>query len=523
LQAPHRPPWPLLRSERGQAIIVVALIFVMLLGFAGLAIDVSSAYALRRYERSAADAAALAGAQDLQVPKTRSVTDVERTSARTHALQSLVSQLKATDAGSCDANLDADVIDCPLPGTRYHVSIQTPSPSCDTCDANHSVQVSISDPTFETTFARLYGQATWNVGITSVAGLTFATKYAIITLQPPKPKNNGSDANIDKDIIVDGNNTVLNVLQGDVGTNTSATTTNKGLITLADGYFIDHYDDLSIVGDTWTKPDGVHPIGKQIDGLITDPPYMIASFSGAPKFSTQKAGETSCKPADFPGDYTTVLAGAVCYKPGIYQKEFDVNTGGGPSVAYLMPGAYSFTKGMKMHGTLGGGLISNAEGVVIVVPQTETIDSNNAVNFLLNAGGETCTSDGCRAEPAIDFANKPVKTTSGLTLTIEVPRDEGCFSGNTPVIVAACSINQNNTVGLAGSGRLVVAGVIYGPSDNMSINGNSGQTGYVGQILAWSVKYTGGSTLDQSYPGGAGLGILRIDAACSGPGTPCNP
>ena len=509
-------------SHRGQTVVLVALMFVVLLGFAGLAVDVSAAYSTRRFERSVADAAALAGAQDLQGP-TRTVTLQMKHDARRDALDLLVRQLQASGPGTCNGNLNADVVNCQLPGTAYHVWIRTPAQYGNTVTKDHAVQVSIYNPTFGTAFARLYNQPTWNVGLTSVAGLGFSAKYAVITLQPPQPRNNGTDANLNKDLIVNGNNTVLNVLEGDIGTNTSATTTLAGLIQLADGFYIYHYDDLSLIGDTWSKPDGVHPIGQQIPSLIEDPGYIFPSFAGARTFNTQAAGQTACGPADFPTDWTTLLAGAVCYQPGVYAHEFDVGTGGGPSVAYLMPGAYSFPQGMKMHGTLGGGLISNEPGIVMVLPQDQIIDSNNAVNFLLNAGGESCNADGCRASPAVDSAGTTIQTPAGLTITIEVTRDDDCFSGLTPIINAACSVNQNHTVNLAGTGTLRIGGILYGASDNMSINGGSSQTGEVGQIVSWSVTYTGGSTLNQSYPGTLGNGILRLDSACSGQNSACTP
>jgi uncharacterized membrane protein len=49
------------RSERGQAIIMITLGFVVLLGFVGLAIDASMVYSDRRHAQNAADAASLAG------------------------------------------------------------------------------------------------------------------------------------------------------------------------------------------------------------------------------------------------------------------------------------------------------------------------------------------------------------------------------------------------------------------------------------------------------------------------------
>ena len=516
-------------SERGQVLPLFALMLVALFGMAALAIDVSRKYAEQRFDRSSADAASLAGAQDLQTSGARSVTATQQTNAKNDALQTLVNQLGASSAGTCAA---AAYVNCALPGTPYVVSIRTPAPSCthagtSICDPPHSVQVTVRYPQFATTFARILGQTTWDVGATSVAGLSWSAKYAVITLQAPAPKNNGSDANIDKDLVVDGNNTVLHVLSGDIGTNTSATTTRSGLITLDDGV-IDHYDDLSTAGEHWTKPDGIHPIGVQINSKIQDPNYMKASFTGATTFASQAAGVVPCTGPNFPTDAATVLrltpsggGTLLCYQPGIYPNFTAANK----DVAYLMPGAFSFPNGLVVRGSLAGGLISNQPGVVLVIPQSKVFDANNALNFILNSGADGCSTDGCRASAAIDFAGAQVKTPQGLVLTIEVlDKDVDCFVGTDPVDesnVPQCTVAQNKTVGIAGGGKLAIGGVLYGPSDNMAINGGSAQTGYVGQIVSWTVTYTGGSALNQSYPGPVGNGMLRIDPACAAPSEPC--
>jgi Flp pilus assembly protein TadG len=52
-------------GERGQILVLVALMMPVLLGFLGLVIDVGNAYAQRRFMQNAADAAALAGARYL--------------------------------------------------------------------------------------------------------------------------------------------------------------------------------------------------------------------------------------------------------------------------------------------------------------------------------------------------------------------------------------------------------------------------------------------------------------------------
>ena len=51
--------------QRGQALVLVALMLIVLIGFLALAIDVGNAYAERRFMQNAADAGALAGARAL--------------------------------------------------------------------------------------------------------------------------------------------------------------------------------------------------------------------------------------------------------------------------------------------------------------------------------------------------------------------------------------------------------------------------------------------------------------------------
>ena len=83
---------------------------------------------------------------------------------------------------------------------------------------------------------------------------------------------------------------------------------------------------------------------------------------------------------------------------------------------------------------------------------------------------------------------------------------------------ANCSPPKNSTLKLAGGGTVFLAGVQYAPTDNVSFSGGSAGTGYVGQIVSWTVKYSGGTVVRQVYPGGEGNGVVRLDEACSGAG-----
>ena len=54
-----------LKNEKGQVAVIVGLLIVSFIGMLALVVDVGSMYEVRRVDQTAADAAALAGAQEL--------------------------------------------------------------------------------------------------------------------------------------------------------------------------------------------------------------------------------------------------------------------------------------------------------------------------------------------------------------------------------------------------------------------------------------------------------------------------
>lgn len=66
----------LLRAGRGQALICVALLLPLLLSIVGLALDGGIVFAARRQAQNAADAAARAGAQEIDVARYRDTDEV---------------------------------------------------------------------------------------------------------------------------------------------------------------------------------------------------------------------------------------------------------------------------------------------------------------------------------------------------------------------------------------------------------------------------------------------------------------
>jgi uncharacterized membrane protein len=67
----------LFKEESGQSMVLAALSIVVLLGFAALVIDVGQLYMTRQELQTAADAAALAGAQDLLTAPSSALSTAE--------------------------------------------------------------------------------------------------------------------------------------------------------------------------------------------------------------------------------------------------------------------------------------------------------------------------------------------------------------------------------------------------------------------------------------------------------------
>jgi hypothetical protein len=164
---------------------------------------------------------------------------------------------------------------------------------------------------------------------------------------------------------------------------------------------------------------------------------------------------------------------------------------------------------------------------------------NNAQTIALNVGTKFPPGTaGTSATAAIDWNNQPVQTsgagspTPALLMTLLVKKDvlgpggtQGCYVPSPPALLiepATCDANRNKTINIAGGGSLALEGVQYMPTDNVEISGGSFGAGEVGQIVAWTLKYAGGTSINQHYPGNLAGGVLRLDVACTTASQPCN-
>lgn len=495
------------KRQDGQILVMFAGGVIALLLIAALVVDVSMVYSTQRMERSLADAAALAGAQDLQTPGSRAVTDSDRTLARTHALQNLASSLGATGAPSCSPTIN--ISNCVIPGTPYVVSIKTPSPSAINVLDTRAVQVTVRQPVVSLGFARLAGHDTWDVAQTSVAGLGFAGQYAVITLRPPTSGLTGNTG----DIRINGTGSAVVAIGGDIGMNTGATLNgNDATVSVPDGYYVRYY------GATTDRSTPPGPAAyKQLKSLIADPAYPYPSAT----LSTPIGGKVTC-PADATlvttlaanGYGTYAASKLVCFAPGKYSATLSVNNG---DVGVMLPGIHFLNQGIDLKGTLIGGYEAAVPGVAIIVPYTQEVKLTGTPPFFALNRGTAFDGrvGGQEAAPVLTTNEAPP-----VTLSLVVTRNPAC----TVVVPApSCGSTTLDFSGFGGKGFVSIAGVVYGPSDNMEVSGNGDSRGYVGRIVAWTITYSGGSTLTQHYVGAPVNGVVRLDEACSGGNSICNP
>ncbi len=524
----------------GQIIVLAALLMIILIGIVGLAIDVSAAYMADRWQRSVADAAALAGGQDLQQPGSRALPGPSQyQSARDHAMDVLWTELGASSRPSVSAGSPClTAAGCALPGTGYVVAVRTdPSPSCVDCDPRRAIQVTVQQPSFGLTLGRIFGQSSWTVTSRSVAGIVQARQYGVVTLRGTRPRGlSGGDANED-DIFVTGGSTVR-VDNADIGTNTNLIIDASDVI-LQPGFSAYYFDTYQ----GWAAP----PPGVNITSPIPDPGYTIpdrADVPSTPRYTVAglsdamlggAPGSSACQAemAKVPAQYTVggtpihnmPPAKVTCYKPGIYTRE--LSNGHNDEAVLLTPGVYFFDRGLDIGATLVGGYEASQPGIALVFNECSSASNcplagNNSPLIALNFGSAYRNASGHRAEAAMWNGN-PVVTAGSINvlMTLMVVPDPACY-----VAVQEPSntcTTHNHTLILPGGGSIFVAGVQYAPSDNSVVTGGSGSGGILGQIISWTIRFTGASGLNLEAAVADNNGVLRLDPACSPTVTTCNP
>lgn len=526
----------------GQILPLFAGAIFVLIGVAALAIEVSNVYTIQRFERSVADAASLAAVQDLQPGTARSnPTAKAKERARLTALTRAGEIILRSKPDLSKCRTSSDVVDCAI--GPYLVSVATPSLTKATATAKpkaaddpKAIRVTVRRQV-GLSFARLFGQKQWNVSITSVAVIRYQKQYAFVTLRPPKPSIGSGDPNEDN-IKVSGTGTKVEVI-GDVGSNTNLIIDGGAKLLLDADSVVTYHDDYR----AWTG----NPAGERNPDLIVDPDYFIPTAAGVPAGAIDTAGCATAiakaKASGYVGyssvsstkivSYDLSTANTTCITPGVWSSD-PGQTIGNSQALLLKPGVYFFEGGLTMNGTLIGGYQEATAGVALVFNEVNRTSAgafkgNSATLISLNAGScfGSANPAACSgfARPALTRgSNVPVGGDIDgegyvAPLTLIVKKDPECRV--VQPYPTSCGDTANGSLNLAGGGSLYAYGVQYAPTDNVAISGGAKGLGYAGQIISWTVAYSGGSNIQLAYPGTVKNGVIRLDAACSGRGEPC--
>lgn len=462
-----------LKGQRGQAMIIIVFAIIGLIGMTGLAVDGGMAYSDRRHAQNAADTAAMAGAMAKINASDLGVNEID---ALTVAALDMAAQ------NGYDSNLVSNTVEV------YTCDMDEASCGDPYTDDADYVQVIITSH-INTFFAGVIGIPQMHNRVQAVAVAQEKISGSLydgenlISLSPTC-NNPGS-------FIVEGNTTVnLTTLDGGPGSlyvntgggscgftcNTNGAIIN-GDITTAGGSVNTGPCEANISGDESTD-------GEQWDFpvYLADLDLVVPSECNAP------VGTYQNYPHGYNGgdiaSYTYSTAPVTVLTPGSYSNFPPSKTqplGNLNDTILMKPGVYCVHHVLK----------PQLQNIVLI---------GSDVVFFLRAGY------------AFDL--------NGGKLILDAP-NSGPYAGYL-MIVEPNYGNPVLSVGplnckLNGGVENIFKGAIFAPYCNVTISGNSSSTGLTSQIIAYTVKITGGGIVNFSYDAGqnpeinhpAEIGIIK--------------
>lgn len=305
-------------NQRGQVLPLVALLMTVLLGMAGLAVDVGLAYVSSRELQASTDAAALAGAHDLpNTSATTTATSYSGVAGNKNAQANLpnVTMVSGYPKLECLSTLTNEAIPCVAPANANAIVVKQ--------------QVNVA-----TGFARVFGFNSFSLTATATAAMRGSSvgPYNVViivdTTQSMNNNDNDSGSNCTNSRIscaLSGVQTLLSGLQpcpaksSSCGTITNGNVANAvdtvGLMTFP-GLTASNQVPYEYCGDTRPAP--------QVQNYNNSPIYSIIPFSSDYRTSDtatslnsssnivlSSGGTRSCSGLDVVGGVGTFYAGVI--------------------------------------------------------------------------------------------------------------------------------------------------------------------------------------------------------------------
>jgi len=437
-----------LRDESGQAMVMTALAFSVLLGFASLAVDTGVVFHAKRNLQIAADAGATAGALDY-------LYNASTTSAQS------VAGAASTSNGFTDGSSDVTV------------TVNVPSASGPNSGVAGTVEVIVSKKV-PTTFMTLFGFPKMTVKARAVAA-TPSTGTACIWLMDPTSTDLYTQGSYD--IEAPGCGVYMNSTSKSAVSVTGNGGTLNALFADAVGGSIGHQTSPTSI-NTYTAP-RTNPWGN-----ITGPTPTITTTTtgkGKNQTTTTTVTWTGC---DYVDNTTTTLGSTS--STTTYNTPGTGIAGAGKVMCYSNPITIdNATFGSCSSGcsTIAGESISQAAGT-IAFAQGVTIPTGSTVSVY---GG------------TIDIASGTFTQASNVPLSVVAPTS-GTYNG---VAIMQPKTNTNQLQVQKGSNNQVLDGYIYAPGAQVYIQDSGGGVTATGIVADNMSVQTGQLTIpsyDKAHP-----------------------
>lgn len=509
-------------GQRGQVLVLVGIFMIVLVGFTALVVDYGSYLIARRSYQNTADAAALAGSVHLARP----IDNTKRAQARADAWDSLQRQLGLTFGGSSAPT--ADTI-APYTENGWSIWVDTPPtvagakyPGSSAISGSTSVFVRVEkdNPAF---LSRIFGINGRRIEAWATAG-NAPTRWAVLALCP----RNGACPSTTESVTISGT-TSLEVLDGDLGSNWGLKIDGNGADVLrlpgdSQAYLVDTTCGpsrfLCYPNPNVSDGSGVAKDVRILPAPVEDPNYPLPSWLtsatavparpnvGGPPGSPLSGGtitspttaNVGCGPSSpriGPGRYVNIrIAANSC---AILDPTFGLTAGQRPGIYYITGGFDigngSFVVGDGVTLFFGNGMtaFNPTGGVVLNVGNSDTsIPSGKWKYGAWTTKGNTTWSAAAGSPPTTTWTTPGAQE---VGIAFYVLRNGSSIS---------------NLFNMSGTSPLLFRGILYGPQDNVNISGVGTQAA-VGQIIGWTVRYTGNAAIKQTFDGPAEARSLLLE------------
>jgi len=442
------------RAQRGQALVVLALVGLTMFGFGAVALDQSIGQSDRRDLQAVVDDAALAGARS-----TSSGTTTEHWVAVQYIAKSLgfsTSSVTGCTSSSC-------------PAGTYTVGNYTFS----IADTGGGIDVSM--------------QHSRRTLLAGVLGFNTAVDGTAARAQPTGPSvtpANYAMVGLGGDLLIHGGG-VKGDPSGDVGGNVYA----YGNFGANNGPHATQLPSNPVDGATGSTCSPSTNTHVDVGGASDSLNYQIGGGSG-----TQN--DNVSKPTGFPGQTPTTTGGTFTpssplakdssgnWKPGTY-------VGWYPTTGKLNPGVYvikATTTGIALH---------DLQNLLPATPAPGTVDSTGAVAFVLDSSDNGS---------ALSFSNSNLNGIDDLTGTGKNADPQGTHN----FVVYAAGFTGSTDFASA-----TLSGIVYLPNSDGGSNGNSSYTIY-GSTWLNSYTLNGGGNGTQQFKWVCGLSSVVANAGGQG-------